>query len=79
MCVVLCVALDRFKDGALAAGRRCVLSRIGDCDATTFVDLVTYLYTMHAPIEEHDLLGLIALVGRSVGRSRRVRVGLAAR
>ena len=31
-------------------------------DRETFVDLLTYLYTMHASIEDHDGIGLIALV-----------------
>jgi len=54
----------RFADGRVAPGRRCVVSKIGECATQSFVDLVSFLYTMHAPIEDNDGVALLAVANR---------------
>jgi hypothetical protein len=59
---VLAMQLEgRFADGRAAPGRRCVVSRVGECAARTFADLLAFLYTMHAPIEDGDGVALMAV------------------
>ncbi len=59
-CAVLAQLFEgRFADGRRSAADGVVRTRIGDVASQTFVDLLEYLYTMHAQIAEHDGVDLL--------------------
>jgi small GTP-binding protein len=54
----------RFADGRAGAAHGIVCSHVGGVESRTFIDMLEYLYTQHAPIDEHDAVDLMQLADR---------------